>query len=232
MAPAMGSGMNDTTSYGPRERARQLGIEALGDADLVALLLGTGTVRAPVQAVAGELVATSGGILGLARAGMGELADQRGLGLAKASRIAAAIELGKRCAHAAVNMQADRLHDSASVAAWARPRLAALEHEELWILAVDGRNNLRAARRVAVGGLHGMHVAPRDVLRAALREGASAFVLVHNHPSGDPTPSSDDLDFTRAVLTGADAVGTPLIDHVVIARNGHVSLLERGILPI
>jgi len=223
--------MNETASYGPRERAREIGIEGLGDADLVALLLGTGTVRAPVQTVAGDLVASSGGLLGLARAGVGELADLRGLGFAKAARIAAAIELGKRCACAALEARGQAMEGSDSVNAWARPRLAGLEHEELWILAVDGRNHLRGARRVALGGLHGMHVSARDPLRAALREGASAFVLVHNHPSGDPTPSYDDLEFTRAVLAGAEAIATPLIDHVVVARNGHVSMLERGILP-
>ncbi|WP_394823361.1 RadC family protein [Pendulispora albinea] len=224
--------MNQTASYGPRERARAIGIDSLGDADLVALLLGTGTVNAPVQAVAGELVTSSGGLLGLARAGVGELAELPGLGFAKAARIAAAVELGKRCAWATLDASGMAMKGSDSVSAWARPRLAGLEHEELWVLAVDGRNHLRAARRVAVGGLHGMHVSARDPLRIALREGASAFVLVHNHPSGDPTPSLEDLEFTRAVLVGAEAIGTPLIDHVVIARDGHVSLLERGIVPL
>jgi len=100
------------------------------------------------------------------------------------------------------------------------------------VLAIDGRNHMRGARRAAAGGLHGLHVKARDPLRIALREGASAFVLVHNHPSGDPTPSGDDIEFTRAILAGAEAIGTPLIDHVVVARDGYVSMLERGILPM
>jgi DNA repair protein RadC len=92
-------------------------------------------------------------------------------------------------------------------------------------------NALRAARRVAAGGLHGIHVQARDPLRIALREGASAFLLVHNHPSGDPTPSREDLDFTRAIADAARQVGAPLVDHVVVARSGFVSMLEAGLLP-
>ena len=214
---------------GPRERARQVGVEALGDVELVALLLGTGMTQVPVLSLAASLLA-SGGLLGLSGAGLGELAAIPGLGFAKAARIAAALELGKRCACAAVETLGVPLLGSESVHAWARPRLGALVHEELWLLALDGRNQLRAARRVAMGGLHGLSVTPRDVFRIALREAASAFVLVHNHPSGDPTPSQADVEFTRAVVHGAEQLGTPLLDHVVVARRGFVSMLDRGLI--
>jgi DNA repair protein RadC len=95
---------------------------------------------------------------------------------------------------------------------------------------LDGYQSLRAARRVAVGGLHGLSVRPRDPLRLALRDGGSAFVLVHNHPSGDPTPSTEDLRFTRELAAAAEVVGVPLLDHVIVARGGYVSLLDRGLL--
>jgi DNA repair protein RadC len=117
-----------------------------------------------------------------------------------------------------------------SVAAWARPRLAWLDHEEVWLLALDGRNGLKSAQRIAQGGLHGCALTPRDVLRPAVRDGASAFVLVHNHPSGDPAPSPEDVEMTRAVAIAADVVGVPLLDHVVIARGGAESLLDLGVL--
>ncbi|HXN30322.1 MAG TPA: JAB domain-containing protein, partial [Polyangiaceae bacterium] len=110
------------------------------------------------------------------------------------------------------------------------PRLATLDHEELWALVLDGRHGLRAARRVASGGIHGLHVAPRDALRVAVREGASAVVLVHNHPSGDPSASSEDVAFTRAVSDAARVVGTPLLDHVIIARRRASSMVEDGFL--
>jgi DNA repair protein RadC len=115
--------------------------------------------------------------------------------------------------------------------AWARPRLATLDHEELWLLALDGRHGLRAARRVAAGGIHGLHVAARDPLRLALREAASAFVLVHNHPGGDPAPSDEDVAFTGAVAEASSVVGTPLLDHVIVARRRATSMLEIGAIP-
>ncbi len=109
---------------------------------------------------------------------------------------------------------------------WARPRLAALEHEEVWLLSLDGKYGLKSARRIAQGGLHGCALLTRDVLSPALRDGASAIVLVHNHPSGDPTPSPEDIAMTRAVRAAGELVGIPLLDHVVVARSGARSIGE------
>ena len=215
---------------GPRERAVEAGVEHLGDAELVALVLGTGCAGLPVSMLASTLLEEWGGVGRLARAGIGELAEQAGVGVAKAARLAAAVELGRRAVFAASLEGLPKLPDRTAVEAWARPRLATFDHEELWVLALDGRNGLRAARRVASGGVHGLHVSPRDVLRCVLREAGSAFLLVHNHPSGDPTPSDEDIAFTRAVERGATAVGTPLLDHVVVARRKSVSLLDAGVL--
>jgi DNA repair protein RadC len=131
----------------------------------------------------------------------------------------AAIELGRRAMFAAALEAMSSLPDRDAVVAWARPKLATIDHEELWVLLLDGQNGLRAARRVASGGIHGLHVSVRDVLRIALREAASGFILVHNHPSGDPTPSREDETFTRAVTEGAKLVGCPLLDHVIVARQ-------------
>src|SRR5262249_14835030 len=108
--------------------------------------------------------------------------------------------------------------------------LGALDHEQIWALSLDGRNGLRASRRVAEGGLHGCSIDPRDVLRAVVRDAASAFVLVHNHPSGDPTPSGEDLELTRRIARAADTLGTPLVDHVIVAGGGHASLYDLGFL--
>jgi DNA repair protein RadC len=161
---------------------------------------------------------------------MGSLSRSAGLGPAKGARLAAAVELGRRAVFAASLDASPKLPDRAAVEAWARPRLATLDHEELWVLSLDGRHGLRAARRAASGGIHGLHVSARDVLRIALREAASAFVLVHNHPSGDPTPSDEDVAFTHAVSDAAGLIGTPLLDHVIIARRRSSSLLELGVL--
>jgi DNA repair protein RadC len=214
---------------GPRERALMVGVEHLGDAELVAILLGTGCAGLPVNVLAALLLEEQGGIGGLARAGVGELAQRAGVGPAKGARVAAAVELGRRAAFAASHEPHVRMPDRRAVEAWAHPRLATLDHEELWLLALDGHHGLRATRRVASGGIHGLHVAARDPLRIALREGASAFVLVHNHPSGDPCPSPEDVSFTRSIAEAGALVGTPLLDHVVVARRRSCSMLELGI---
>ncbi len=214
-----------------RQQALVGGVESLGVADLLSVILGTGGGGAPLATLTATLLEEHGGVGGLLRLGIGELAEHRGVGPAKAIRLAAAIEIGRRAVQAASLEASPRLPDRAAVVAWARPRLATLDHEELWVLALDGRHGLRAARRVASGGIHGLHVGVRDVLRVALREAASAMVLVHNHPSGDPTPSDEDAAFTKAVGEGAGVVGTPLIDHVVVARQRASSMLDMGLLP-
>jgi DNA repair protein RadC len=221
----------------PRERLFEAGVDALGDAELIALLLGTGGAGQPVGVVAADVLARHGGLCGLARAGVGELAVSGGVGVAKAARIAAAVELGRRVGCESARQPVTRFGDAHAVDAWARPRIATLDHEELWVIAVDGRNALRAARRVGVGGLHGLSVSTRDPLRCAVREAASAFVLVHNHPSGDATPSDEDIAFTRRLAEAASLVGTPLLDHVIVARGGFTSLLESaaiasGLAPV
>jgi DNA repair protein RadC len=100
----------------------------------------------------------------------------------------------------------------------------------MWLLALDGQNGLRSMRRIAQGGLHGCCVSARDILRAGLVEAASAIVLVHNHPSRDPTPSPEDVAMTRVVVDAGEVVGLPLVDHVVVAGSRHASMLDLGLL--
>jgi len=213
---------------GARERAREVGIRDLADAEVLALVLGTGSAGEPVAVLAASLLEEIGGLEAMGRAGFGVMAERRGIGEARALRVAAAFELGRRA-----RMQREELPwapDSRAVAAWARSRIGELDHEELWVLALDGQHRVRAARRVASGGLHGLAVSVRDPLRFALREGASAIVVVHNHPSGDPTPSLEDLAFTDRLVVAADAVSTPLLDHVIVAGERHRSMLDDGLL--
>lgn len=119
---------------------------------------------------------------------------------------------------------------AAGVFAWAQPRLGALEHEELWVLCVDARTRLRSTWQAGRGGLHGCAVLPRDVLMPVVREAAAAFVVVHNHPSGDPSPSAEDVAFTRALAKGGAALSIPLLDHVVVGGGAYRSLLDAGLL--
>lgn len=209
-----------------RERALRGGVATLADAELLTLLLGTGAVGRPASAIAHELLGELGSIERLERLGPHRLAQQRGIGLVKAIQLLGAIELGRRVSLRALSDDRLLLGSFESVAAWAQPRLAGLDHEEVWLLCLDGKNGLRSARRIGMGGLHGCALRPADVLRPALEDAASGIVLVHNHPSGDPTPSASDVALTRTLVEACQVVGLYLLDHVVVARSGAESLRE------
>jgi len=199
---------------------------------LVAIMQGGGRARAGAAArardVALDLLADLGGLGGLARTTAEELEARldgttRSLDAGTCARgIVAAFELGRRVT--SEHEAPATITCSADVAGWAVPRLGYLDHEELWLLALDGRGHVRAVRCVAKGGLHGLGVRPADPLRLALRAAASGFVLVHNHPSGDPSPSREDVVFTQRVAAAAAVVGVPLLDHVVVAAGGFASV--------
>jgi DNA repair protein RadC len=208
-----------------REHALAFGVQTLADVDLLTLLLGTGSAGESVALSAAALLEGSGGLEGIARLGPHALA-RRGIGPAKATRIAAAVELGRRALLQLLSEERAVFDCFEQVVRWARPRLGTLEHEEVWLLSLDGKYGLKSARRIAQGGLHGCALLTRDVLSPALRDGASAIVLVHNHPSGDPTPSPEDIAMTRAVRAAGELVGIPLIDHVVVSRSGACSLSD------
>ena len=213
-----------------RERTLLFGPSALTDADLLAILLGTGTEGETASALASAVLSQVGGLIGLCRVGPHGLASRRGIGPAKAARVAAAIELGRRSWLQAFEEDRTVLGCFDSVARWAEPRLACLDHEEVWLIALDGRNGMKSAQRIAQGGLHGCALLARDVLRPAVRDAASAIVLVHNHPSGDPEPSPEDVQMTRQIAVACEVVGVPLLDHVIVSRGGSASLLAYGAL--
>jgi DNA repair protein RadC len=209
-----------------RERAMRGGVASLSDVDLLALLLATGAAGHPVGVVAQDLLDQVGGVERLERVGPYRLAQQRGIGLVKATRLLAAIELGRRVTLRSLSDERQVVGSFEAVAAWAQPRLAGLDHEEVWLLCLDGKNALRSARRIAQGGLHGCALRPADVLRPALEDAASGIVIVHNHPSGDPTPSLADIEMTRALVEACHILGLHLLDHVIVARCGAESLRE------
>ncbi len=206
-----------------RARLRLGGFEGLGDAELLAMVLGPG--GPPAARLATEVLDEAGGLRGLARGGPGG-----GLSETRRKRLEAALELGRRVAVRGSDGPEVSFASPDRVGAWGRAQLGSLAHEELWLLALDGRHGLIAARRLAQGGAHGCATSSRDVLRLALRFGASGFVLVHNHPSGDPTPSAEDARMTVEVARAADVLGVPLLDHVVVGGGQQASLFELGLL--
>jgi len=209
-----------------RERALRNGVASLSDEELLALLLGTGAAGRPASSVACGLLAELGSLDRIERVGPYRLSEQRGIGRVKATRLLGAIELGRRVALRALSDERSLVGSFEAVAAWARPRLGGLDHEEVWLLCLDGKNGLRSTRRIGLGGLHGCALRPADVLRPALEDAASGIVLVHNHPSGDPTPSLADIELTRTLVEACQIVGLYLLDHVVVARSGAESLRE------
>jgi DNA repair protein RadC len=208
----------------PRERLWRRGTQSLGDAELIALLLGTGVRERPVLAVASDLVKSIGGIAALSRASPHELAQILGIGAARAARIAAAFELGRRAVevvhHRKLLGQADDVYRCVA------PRLAGLSQEVFIAIGVDVRNGLLDIVEVARGGVAHVDVHPREVFRPLVRMAAAGGVLVHNHPSGDPTPSREDRELTQRMREVGRVLGIPIIDHVVVGDRSFRSLAE------
>jgi DNA repair protein RadC len=209
----------------PREKALRDGIDALDDAELIALLLRTGVGDEDVLELAQRLLAEHEGLVGLARRRTEELLDAHGLGPAKATALAAACELGRRLASAALR-ERPRLDGPESVAALLAPLATGLAHEEFWCLPLDSRNRLIGTpRRISQGDIDGTEAGPRAFFRIALASGAVAAIAVHNHPSGDPSPSAGDRAVTKRLVAAGRLVEVPLQDHLILGDGGrHVSL--------
>jgi DNA repair protein RadC len=213
----------------PRERLFIEGPTALSDAELVALLLNTGARGETALTLAAKVLQRFGGLRGLCQVGAHELASHAGIRVAKAARVMAGFELGRRGSLLWNGTVPDTVSSAADITQWANAALVPLSHEEVWLLCLDAKNHLLARRRIGIGGTHGCALTPKDVLRPAIRDCASAIVLVHNHPSGDPTPSASDVQMTRVVGAAASIVGLQLLDHVVVASSGYASLYELGL---
>ncbi len=190
-----------------------------------------GASRCPRAATRAQRVLdASGGLLGLARGALAEGAERERLGATARARLEAALELGRRASGAAALCPRQVLSGPLEVAAWARAAWGASTREELWLVAVDAHHAVMGARRVAVGTTNECRFAVRDVLCTVLRLGAAAFFLVHNHPSGDPSPSADDVESTRRMAAAARATGLVLLDHVVVGARAHASMFTLGVL--
>lgn len=219
----------DQPRFGPRERMAMNGAETLGDADLVAVILGTGSANEPVAVLATKLLEKAGGLERLDRLGVGLLSQQSGIGLSKACRLRAAIELGKRMATRPYQ-RGKAVTCSRDVDKAMRARLAKATREHFWAIALDTKNRPIAEIEIAVGGLNACTIKPADIFRAILRELSSKVVVVHNHPSGEPSPSSEDVAFTRKLSQAGEVLGIHLLDHIIIAEQGYFSFLDSGLL--
>ena len=214
-----------TTTDGPRERILSSGPATLSDADLVALVLGTGSGHLSARAAALALVERAP-VPELAWSPPEVLAVHPGIGPARAAALAAAFELGRRGAWAPPR-RGDRILEPGRVAELLRP-VAHAERECFHVVLLDVRGRLLRAERVAEGSLTQCPVSPRDALRPAVRVGAHGVIFVHNHPSGDPSPSPEDADLTERLRAAAELVGVLARDHVIVASGGYFSFVEAG----
>jgi DNA repair protein RadC len=209
----------------PRERLLAAGPRALSDAELLALVLGTGTGKLSARSAALALVEALP-LPELAWAPPDQVAAFDGIGVARAAALAAAFELGRRGAWAPPR-RGERCLDPGRVFELTR-HAAHAEREAFQVVLLDVRGRLLRAVQVAEGSLSQCPVSPRDALRPAVREGAHGVVFVHNHPSGDPSPSADDVDLTDRLRAAAEIVGVLARDHVIVAAGGYYSFVEAG----
>lgn len=213
---------------GPREKLAACGSADLSDGELLAILLGTGTRARPAPALAEQLLCAMGGLRGLVQAGLGALAGVNGVGQGKAARIAAALELGRRAS--ALRLERGlKLTSSQDVYRAFGPLLGHALQEELWAVALDARQRVICRVLLARGGLRACPVTASDVYRPLIGAGASAAILVHNHPSGSPEPSADDLALTERLAQVGQLLGITLLDHVIVAADGYFSCLDAGL---
>ncbi|HLA91379.1 MAG TPA: DNA repair protein RadC [Gemmatimonadaceae bacterium] len=214
----------------PRERLKDLGAHALAASELLAILIGSGTPRRSALALAQEVLARSGGSLRrLATQPVAALTVVHGLGAARAVAIHAALELGRRLA-AETREEGAPLRSPRDVWAAYAPRLEDLPVEEFHVAVLDAQHRLDRDLTISRGILNSSLVHPREVFREAIAERAAAIVLVHNHPSGDPTPSADDRAITAQLVAAGRLLDIPVADHVVIGRGRYLSFAEGGML--
>ena len=209
----------------PRERLRMRGPEALTNAELIAILLRTGISGENVVTLAQRILSRFEGLRGLSKASFGELTKQHAMGEAKTSQLLAAMELGKRMLHEQPGRRIVRAAEDVFQMLFAD--MALLEQEELRVLLLSTRNEVIAMRDVYRGNVSSAVVRIGEVFRDAVREGCPSIIAVHNHPSGDPSPSAEDAALTKQLVEAGRLLGIEVLDHVVIARSGFVSLKER-----
>ena len=211
----------------PREKLQRHGVAALGDNELVALVLGSGGRCGGALAVANEVLAARGGLHGLARSTGDELARIAGIGRARAAQIVAALELGRRTLTLAPGARL-QIRSPRDAAAHLMPAFGSRAVEQFGLVLLDTRHRIIRTAVLAIGTANATIVEPRDVFREAALGRAAAIVIFHNHPSGDPTPSPADVDLTRRLAAAGVLMGIDVVDHIILGESGYCSFKEMG----
>lgn len=212
----------------PRERLKQVGETAMSTAELLAIILRVGTPGESVVRLSERLMSQFQGLPGLARASIPELMTVKGIGHAKAVEIKAALEIGRRLvASAPLERPCVKSPDDAANLLMAE--MMFLEQEHLRIILLDTRNHVLSTPTLYIGSLNSSVVRIAELFRAAIRENAAALIVAHNHPSGDPAPSPEDINVTRQMVQAGKLLNIDVLDHIVIGHQRYVSLKQRGL---
>lgn len=203
-------------------------VRNLSDAEILAIIIGTGSRDVPVMELASRTIGIYGGPAGMMKSGVRELSRVKGIGLVKALRIHASLEMGRR----ALTDRTGLTHLCTPDAVWRflLPEMAGLEQEEFRVLVLNNKNRLLKKCMVSVGTISEALVHPREVFRDAIREGGSSIIVCHNHPSGVASPSSEDIRTTERIRDAGVLLGIPLLDHVIITDRNYSSMKEEGYL--
>jgi DNA repair protein RadC len=222
-------GVSATRSDRPREKLARLGASALGDNELLAIVIGGGTAGTGALGLATSLLSSCGGLHGLLGTSRDELLRVRGVGEARSAQVLAAVEIGRRVlvSRPHERRQIVSPRDAAEIL---MPEFSARPVEQFGLLLLDTRHRVIRSTVLSIGSLDGAAVQPREVFRQALMASAAAVVLFHNHPSGDPQPSGEDVDLTRRMVAAGVLMGIGVIDHVVLGDGRYCSLKESGYL--
>lgn len=215
----------------PRERLARLGAGVLSDVELLAVLLGTGRAGEDVVALAARLLKGAGGLWALSRSSAGELGQLPGLGPAKAARLAAAFEVGLRASNTPTGEAPEPLSNSEAVFQRYGRVLMRSRVERFVVIAVDAKNRAKGDHEVARGGRTTCQVDPSEVFRILISESASGAIFVHNHPSGDPQPSPQDLELTERLVAAGALLEIRVLDHLIVGCGTYTSLRDAGLWP-
>lgn len=212
----------------PRERLAHAGSAALSTAELLAIILRTGVSGENVLDVSQRLLAKYGGLAGLARAGFVELCAEKGLGAAKTAQLKASLELGRRLLVAAPD-ERPQVKSPSDAANLLMGEMGLLEQEHMRVVLLDTRNRVQGIHTVYQGSLNTTMVRVGELFRDAIRSSSAAIIVAHNHPSGDPTPSPEDVAVTQQIVSAGKLLDIDVLDHLIISHQRFVSLRERGL---